>query len=111
MGDPRLLNGLWIFPQKFPMISQEDAAAEFEGGVAAEGREDGAVLIDDATVPVKSTEADDINLDLDIYSVSLLSDRLEAWPLDLFQVKAVQLPILSRNGSFTVFPLHFENPY
>ncbi|XP_045034596.1 uncharacterized protein LOC116918629 [Daphnia magna] len=44
-----------------------------------------------------------------IYSVSLLSDRLEALPIDLFQVKAVQLPIPSRNGSFAVFPLHFEN--
>ena len=42
---------------------REDAAAELEGGVAAEGSGDGAVLIDDATVPVESTEADDINLD------------------------------------------------
>jgi hypothetical protein len=29
-----------------------------------------------------------------IYSVSLLSDRLEAWPIDLFQVKLFNSPFL-----------------
>lgn len=42
---------------------KEDEVAELEGGVAVGGRGDGAVLIDDATVPVESTDADELNLD------------------------------------------------
>ncbi len=44
-----------------------------------------------------------------IYSISQLSDRLEAWSLQSFKIKAIKLPIPTRPGSFAVFPLYFEN--